>query len=629
VLGTTKIVDNGPPARRWNLVILGDGYRSTEMNQYNADVQRVVNALLSTSPFDRLRNAINVYRVNVTSTDSGADDPASCGGTGTAARTYFDASFCNNGIRRLLLVNNTTVINTANAQVPQWTVLMVIVNSAVYGGAGGAVATLSVAGGAEEIAIHEIGHTAFGLADEYEYYQGCGVDTDRNNHPASEPAEPNVTISTDRATLKWRSLVAASTPIPTTRNSNCAQCDPQASPVPTGTVGLFEGAHYYHCSAFRPDFNCKMRALGPPFCGVCRRRIDETLAPYAPPEPPVAATAWSSDRLDVFVRGTDRAVYHKWWNGTSWGPSLTGSFERMGGVILGAPVVESWGPNRLDLFAIGTDRALYHKWWNGSSWGPSLTGYERMDGVILGQPKVVSWGPSRLDVFVVGTDRALYHKWWDGSSWRPSFTGYERMGGIIEGSPEVVSWGPDRLDIFVVGTDRAIYHKWWNGSSWGPSLTGYERLGGIVWGQPKAVSWGANRLDLFVKGTDRALYHKWWNGSSWGPSLTGYEGLGGVMEGSPEAVAWGPNRLDVFVVGTDRSLYHKWWNGSSWGPSLTGYEYQGGLIVGNPTAVAWGANRLDVFVVGLDFALFHKWWNGSSWGPSLTAYERLAGTIDF
>ena len=34
------------------------------------------------------------------------------------------------------------------------------------------------------------------------------------------------------------------------------------------------------------------------------------------------------------------------------------------------------------MFVTGTDSALYHKWWNGSAWGPSLTGYEFMGGVI-------------------------------------------------------------------------------------------------------------------------------------------------------------------------------------------------------------------------------------------------------
>jgi glutamine amidotransferase-like uncharacterized protein len=481
IQGTTKIVDNGPPSHRFNIVIMGDGYQAAQMNQYANDVQRVVDTMFGTPPFDELRQAINVYRVDVTSTDSGADDPTTCGGSGATARTYFDATFCGDGQnQRLLVVNDTTTLNTAGAQVPQWHTVLVVVNSTVYGGSGGVVGTFSLAPGAEEIALHELGHTAFDLADEYEYWRGCtSGETDRNNHPANEPAEVNVTTNTNRATLKWRHLVAAATAIPTTNNANCAQCDPQGSPVGAGTVGLFEGAHYFHCGAFRPEFSCKMRALGNPFCAVCRERIRTVLAPYLPPVPPVAVTAWGSNRLDVFVPGTDRAVYHKWWNGSAWGPSLT-DYERQGGIILGAPTVVAWGTNRLDVFVIGTDRALYHKWWNGSAWGPSLTGYEYMGGAIRGQPKVVSWGANRLDVFVVGTDKALYHKWWNGSAWGPSLTGYERQGGFIVGSPAAEAWGPNRLDVFVVGRDFALYHKWWNGSAWGPSLTGYERQGGVI-----------------------------------------------------------------------------------------------------------------------------------------------------
>ena len=280
-----------------------------------------------------------------------------------------------------------------------------------------------------------------------------------------------------------------------------------------------------------------------------------------------------------------------------------------------SPVV-AWGANRLDAFVLGTNRALYHKWWNGSAWGPGVTGYEFMGGICESAPQVVAWGPNRLDVFVTGTDSALYHKWWNGSAWGPSVTGYENMGGICVDDPRIVSWAPNRLDAFVLGTDRALYHKWWNGSAWGPSLTGYERLGGICVGQPEVVAWGPNRLDIFVIGTDRALYHKWWNGSAWGPSPTGYERLGGICMSAPRAVAWGPNRLDIFVVGTDGALYHKWWNGSAWGPSPTGFERMGGICVGQPEVVAWGPNRLDVFVLGTDSALYHKWWNGSAWGPS-------------
>ncbi|MFC5477764.1 M43 family zinc metalloprotease [Massilia suwonensis] len=355
-----------------------------------------------------------------------------------------------------------------------------------------------------------------------------------------------------------------------------------------------------------------------------RSAIGSSAGAIRPSSSPVVA--WGPNRLDAFVLGTDRALYHKWWNGSAWGPSVTG-YEKMGGVCTSVPQAVAWGPNRLDVFVTGTDSALYHKWWNGSAWGPSLTGYEFMGGVCVDDPRIVSWGPNRLDVFVLGSNRALFHKWWNGSAWGPGLTSYENLGGVCVGQPEIVAWGPDRLDIFVIGTDRALYHKWWNGSSWGPSITGYENLGGVCTSPPKVVAWGPNRLDVFVTGTDGALYHKWWNGSAWGPSIKGFERLGGVCVDKPEVVAWGPNRLDIFVIGTDSALYHKWWNGSAWGPSITGYEKMGGICTSPPRVVSWGPNRLDVFVTGTDSALYHKWWNGSAWGPSLTGYEYMGGTI--
>jgi hypothetical protein len=285
--------------------------------------------------------------------------------------------------------------------------------------------------------------------------------------------------------------------------------------------------------------------------------------------------------------------------------------------------VVSWGSNRLDAFVLGTDLAMYHKWWDGSNWGPSVTGYEYMGGVCMSPPRLATWGPNRLDAFVLGTDRALYHKWWDGSNWGPSLTGYEYLGGICMSPPEVVAWGSDRLDVFVLGTDNAVYHKWWDGSNWGPSATDYEYLGGVCASPPRVVAWGENRLDMFVIGTDSALYHKWWDGTSW----SDWEYMGGVCTTAPTVVSWDADRLDVFVLGTDSALYHKWWDGSAWGPSVTGYEYMGGICTDEPRVVSWGANRLDVFVTGTDKQLYHKWWDGSAWGPSLTGYEPLGGII--
>jgi len=285
IVGATKILDHGSDTDRWTMVLVAEGYRSSELTQFHTDAQNFVNTLVATAPFNALQAAINVYRLDVSSTNSGADDPTACGGSGATPATYFDASFCNSGIRRLLQVNNANVITAVNANVVAWDMIMVLVNSTVYGGSGGSVATFSKAPSAIEIGLHEMGHTAFGLADEYEYWAGCGSgETGHDHHPASEPSQPNVTINSNRTTIKWAGLISATTPMPTTTNANCAFCDPQGNPQSASTVGAYEGAHYYHCGAYRPQFDCRMRALNNPFCAVCSRVINATLTPHLPPK---------------------------------------------------------------------------------------------------------------------------------------------------------------------------------------------------------------------------------------------------------------------------------------------------------------------------------------------------------
>ncbi len=167
MLGSTKILDHGPDPLRWTVVVLPDGYREHELPQFASDARQLVRTISATPPFRGVTmTAINVHRIDVASTDSGADDPAACGGTGAVAATYFDARFCASGIQRLLVVDEGTAIRVAGGLVPEYDMIFVIVNSTVYGGSGGSVAVFSKAPGAMRIAIHEMGHTAFGLADE-------------------------------------------------------------------------------------------------------------------------------------------------------------------------------------------------------------------------------------------------------------------------------------------------------------------------------------------------------------------------------------------------------------------------------------------------------------------------------
>jgi hypothetical protein len=279
VVGVTKLVDNGPDTTRWNLVIIGDGYQEDELAKYHAHADKFVDRLKTTPPLSEMFAGINVHRIDVVSRESGADDPGCAGGPVVVAKTYFDATFCSphNGqlIDRLLTVDNALALSVTSAGVPQKHYVVCIVNSPKYGGSGGAIATCSVHALSTKIAIHELGHSAFGLADEY---GGNGNDT-----PAGEPPKPNVTRDTNLATNKWRALVAVGTPMPTQCNPGCvgSGCVAPAAPPAPGTVGAYEGALWSDCGTYRPMDVCYMNDYDP-FCPVCAGVIRETLQAFLP-----------------------------------------------------------------------------------------------------------------------------------------------------------------------------------------------------------------------------------------------------------------------------------------------------------------------------------------------------------
>jgi Patatin-like phospholipase/PASTA domain len=114
--------------------------------------------------------------------------------------------------------------------------------------------------------------------------------------------------------------------------------------------------------------------------------------------------------VDVFWRGRDGALWHKWYDG-QWH-----DHESLGAGPLGSdPRAVAWGPNRLDVFWRGMDGGLWHKWYDGQ-WHP----HERLvAGPIGSDPHAVAWGPNRLDVFWRGGGGALWHLWYDGR-WHPA-----------------------------------------------------------------------------------------------------------------------------------------------------------------------------------------------------------------
>lgn len=268
----------GSPANRVNLLLLGEGYTSAETTAFESHAAALAAELLAIPPYADYAGFVDVARLLVPSAQSGADhppyqagcasdDPTCCADAaaqsdpraGTFVDTALGSRYCAFNIHRLLVADAAATLAAA-AAVPDWDRVLVVVNDPTYGGSGGFFLVTSTHPSAIEVARHEYGHSFTDLADEYESpYPGFPPCSDRGAGGA--PCEANVTDETARALVKWEPWIAPATPVPTPEGGAYGDA-----------VGLFEGARYLETGIYRPrESACLMRALGQPFCEVCRQ----------------------------------------------------------------------------------------------------------------------------------------------------------------------------------------------------------------------------------------------------------------------------------------------------------------------------------------------------------------------
>jgi hypothetical protein len=132
------------------------------------------------------------------------------------------------------------------------------------------------------------------------------------------------------------------------------------------------------------------------------------------------AVAGAGGVVDVFWKGTDTAIGHKWFSSGTWyGPESLGS-----GPLGSDPIAVTSSTSVVDVFWKGTDANLYRKHFNGSTW----SGYENLGFGPLGSDPVAVGQPSGIiDVFWKRTDNALGHAWFSSGTWY----GPESLGGSI------------------------------------------------------------------------------------------------------------------------------------------------------------------------------------------------------
>lgn len=307
-----KIHYSGDPARKVDLLILGDGYTQAELPKFEAKARKLAAHLFSVSPFKERAGDFNVWALTVAVPESGVSRPSTGVHRATATGMRYDIF----GSERYALTLDNRKFRDL-AQYAPYEAVEIVFNNETYGG-GGIFGQFSTAAADNDwvdyLFVHEFGHHFAALADEY--YTSPSVYL-----PASgtrvEPWEPNVTALHDPDAIKWQEHVTPGTPIPTPwpkaafeeyergiqarRAKLRADQRPESemtalfkeeaagverifdrSPVRTA-VGAFEGANYEAAGYFRPQLQCLMFDRVSDFCAVCKDAITDIIDLYSRP----------------------------------------------------------------------------------------------------------------------------------------------------------------------------------------------------------------------------------------------------------------------------------------------------------------------------------------------------------
>lgn len=255
------ILLSGNPDHKIDIAILAEGHTPGEMPKFLKDCKTLTDSLFNAAPFSKMKNYFNIYALETPSQESGTDIP----GAKVYKNTVFNSTFYTFNISRYLTSADMKDIHDKAAGVP-YDQVIVLVNSNLYGG-GGFYNFLNVCTAdnrlSPKVFIHEFGHSFAGLGDEYYTSEVAFEDYYNLN---VEPWEPNLTTLINFGS-KWKSMVEASTPVPTPRCSGFSS-----------KVGAFEGGGYTPKGIYSPMEDCRMKSNETAhFCPVCQKAIIEVI----------------------------------------------------------------------------------------------------------------------------------------------------------------------------------------------------------------------------------------------------------------------------------------------------------------------------------------------------------------
>lgn len=306
----TKLMYNGDPSNKVDILIIGDGYAKSDIQKFREDAKHFNDVMFATTPFKERKSDFNVWTIEVISEESGIDIPDKNIWKKTALGTMYNTF----GSARYVLTDANKELRDIAAAAP-YDFINILINDKRYGGGGifnlyTTTFTISDQPGQEwqrdYVYVHEFGHSFGGLGDEY-YTSSTGY---TDFYPKGvEPWEPNITATPNARSIKWKSSIDGTFPIPTPWRKTAYDSlealrgkldrlasdyyekrEPLLKASETiikeasllGKVGAFEGAGYVSQGLFRPSLDCRMFSLSlVDFDPVCRASIERMIDFYS------------------------------------------------------------------------------------------------------------------------------------------------------------------------------------------------------------------------------------------------------------------------------------------------------------------------------------------------------------
>ena len=169
----------------------------------------------------------------------------------------------------------------------------------------------------------------------------------------------------------------------------------------------------------------------------------------------------------VFYRGTDGAIW-TWWlsNAGNASGEWTWRLNSLGGQATSDPAALSRPNGEEDVFVRGTDGAMYNYWLSNAGNPSSIWTWRIADlgGGVLGSASAILRANEEMSVYVRGADGAIYNYWLSNAgnpsgiwTWRTT-----KLGGQASGDPTAITRPNAEVGVFYPGGDGTLHNFWFS-----------------------------------------------------------------------------------------------------------------------------------------------------------------------